>query len=169
MTTAVADTNIYISALLFGGPCEAILGLARASLLELYDSPAIERELRRVLREKFCWTDRQVRDAVLELRLITTRIERPPLYRGGSASKKNGLPAPSHHSEAARCASTEDHQAPSSPHLGDRCRGVYCDGESRGKWLQSVTCWVGEPARHRRAGMDRKESSSGATCPWRRL
>ena len=37
---------------------------------------------------------------------FTARIERPPLYRGGSASKKNGLPAPSHPSEAARCAST---------------------------------------------------------------
>jgi len=36
---------------------------------------------------------------------FTARIERPPLYRGGSASKKNGLPAPSHSSEAARCAS----------------------------------------------------------------
>jgi hypothetical protein len=31
---------------------------------------------------------------------FTARIERPPLYRGGSASKKNGLPAPSHSSEA---------------------------------------------------------------------
>ena len=30
-----------------------------------------------------------------------------PFYRGGSASKKNGLPASSHHSEAARCASTK--------------------------------------------------------------
>ena len=29
-----------------------------------------------------------------------------PFYRGGSASKKNDLPAPSHSSEAARCAST---------------------------------------------------------------
>jgi len=28
------------------------------------------------------------------------------LYRGGSASKKNGLPVPSHSSEAARSAST---------------------------------------------------------------
>jgi hypothetical protein len=37
---------------------------------------------------------------------FTARIERPPLYRGGSASKKNGLPAPSHSSEDARCAST---------------------------------------------------------------
>ena len=43
----------------------------------------------------------------------TACIERPPLYRGGSASKKNGLPAPSHHFATARCASTEDHQAPS--------------------------------------------------------
>jgi putative PIN family toxin of toxin-antitoxin system len=82
VTTAVADTNIYISALLFGGPCEAILGLARAGLLDLYDSPAIERELRQVLRQKFYWTDRQVRDAVLELRLITTRIH-PTLHLSG--------------------------------------------------------------------------------------
>ncbi len=36
---------------------------------------------------------------------FTARIERPPLYRGGSASKKNGLPVPLHLSEAARCAS----------------------------------------------------------------
>jgi hypothetical protein len=28
-----------------------------------------------------------------------------PFYRGGSASKKNSLPAPSHHSEAERCPS----------------------------------------------------------------
>ena len=45
---------------------------------------------------------------------FTARIERPPLYRGGSASKKNGLPAPSHHSEAARCASKGI--VPATPH-----------------------------------------------------
>lgn len=82
MITAVADTNIYISALLFGGTCEAILGLARAGLLDLYDSPAIEREFRRVLRAKFGWTDLQVREAVLELRQITTRIH-PTLHFSG--------------------------------------------------------------------------------------
>ena len=82
MITAVADTNIYISALLFGGTCEAVLGLARAGLLDLYDSPAIEREFRRILREKFRWTGLQVRDAVLELRLITTRIH-PTLHLSG--------------------------------------------------------------------------------------
>jgi hypothetical protein len=33
--TAVAETNIYISAFLFGGTCETILGFARAGLLDL--------------------------------------------------------------------------------------------------------------------------------------
>jgi hypothetical protein len=46
---------------------------------------------------------------------FTARIERPLLYRGGSASKKNGLPAPSHLSEAARCASTGIVPATPSP------------------------------------------------------
>ena len=36
---------------------------------------------------------------------FTARIERPPFSRGGSASKKNGLPTPSHFFEAERCAS----------------------------------------------------------------
>jgi len=45
---------------------------------------------------------------------FTARIERPPLYRGGSASKKNGLPAPSHHSEAARCASKKGNRLPAT-------------------------------------------------------
>jgi predicted nucleic acid-binding protein len=35
-----------------------------------------------VLHEKFHWTDRQVRDAVLELRLMNTRIH-PTLHLSG--------------------------------------------------------------------------------------
>jgi len=50
----------------------------------------------------------------------TVRIERPPLHRGSSASKKGTWPLPSHPSEAARCASTEDHQAPSRPLLREQ-------------------------------------------------
>ena len=46
---------------------------------------------------------------------FTARIERPPLYRGGSASKKNGLPASSYPSEATRCASKGIVQLPQSP------------------------------------------------------
>src|SRR5882762_7890838 len=46
---------------------------------------------------------------------FTARIERPLSYRGGSASKKGTWPLLPHPSEAARCASTEDHQPPPPP------------------------------------------------------
>jgi hypothetical protein len=46
---------------------------------------------------------------------FTARIGRAPFHRARSASKKGTWPLPSHPSEAARCASTEDHQAPSHP------------------------------------------------------
>lgn len=74
MITAVADTNVYISAILFGGPCETILGMARAGLIGLYHSPAIERELRRTLHDKFRWVDPQIQDALLEMRAVSQRI-----------------------------------------------------------------------------------------------
>jgi len=50
---------------------------------------------------------------------FTARIERAPFHRARSASKKGTWPLPPHPSEAARCASTEDHQAP-SPSLRSR-------------------------------------------------
>ncbi|MGH7147327.1 MAG: hypothetical protein ACREIJ_05420, partial [Nitrospiraceae bacterium] len=43
---------------------------------------------------------------------FSARIERPPLHRGGSASKKGTWPLRTHLSEAARCTST-DTNAPS--------------------------------------------------------
>ena len=46
---------------------------------------------------------------------FTARIERAPFHRARSASKKGTWPLPPHPSEAARCASTEDHQPPSLP------------------------------------------------------
>ena len=51
-------------------------------------------------------------EALLRARVPGAQVQRGcpsnPFYRGGSGSKKNGLPAPSHHSEAARCASKGD-------------------------------------------------------------
>ena len=46
---------------------------------------------------------------------FTARIERAHSYRARSASKEGTWPLPPHLSEAARCASTEDHQPPSPP------------------------------------------------------
>ncbi len=37
----VADTNVYVSAIVFGGTCESILALAGAGLVDLFVSPAI--------------------------------------------------------------------------------------------------------------------------------
>jgi hypothetical protein len=43
----------------------------------------------------------------------TARIGRAPLHRARSASREGAWPLPPPPSEAARCASTEDHQVPS--------------------------------------------------------
>ena len=59
MIRVVADTNVYISAIVFGGTCEGILALARAGIVELFLSPAIRRELRLVLRHTFGWPESQ--------------------------------------------------------------------------------------------------------------
>lgn len=69
-----ADTNIYISALNFGGNPERILTLARAGLVELAISNAILSEIERVLTLKFHWASGPLQDALLEIASYTTRI-----------------------------------------------------------------------------------------------
>ena len=56
---------------------------------------------------------------------FTARIERAQFHRARSASKKGTWPLPPHPSEAARCASTEDHQAPAgcSKRLSSKAAG----------------------------------------------
>jgi putative PIN family toxin of toxin-antitoxin system len=55
-----ADSNIYISALHFGGPPDDFLNLARAGLIHLTISDDILDEVTRVLRDKFGWTKEAV-------------------------------------------------------------------------------------------------------------
>jgi putative PIN family toxin of toxin-antitoxin system len=78
----VADTNIYISAIVFGGTCEEILALARAGVVELFFSPAIQKELRSVLRRTFGWPESQVREALAEVSALTSLV-RPPVRLSG--------------------------------------------------------------------------------------
>ena len=63
----VADTNLYVSAIVFGGTCESILALAGAGLVDLFVSPAIQRELRSVLTHTFGWSRLQVREALAQV------------------------------------------------------------------------------------------------------
>ena len=70
----VADTNVYVSAIVFGGTCEEILTLARAGIVEIKISLAIQRELRRVLRTGFQWTGPQIREALTEVETLTSPV-----------------------------------------------------------------------------------------------
>jgi uncharacterized protein len=52
-----ADSNIYISALHFGGPPDRFLDVARSGVIHLSISEAILAEVTRVLRDKFGWSE----------------------------------------------------------------------------------------------------------------
>ena len=56
MLRVTADSNIYISALNFGGAPDKLLDLARAGDIQLSISEEIMREVARVLRDKFGWS-----------------------------------------------------------------------------------------------------------------
>ena len=60
----VADTNIYISALNFGGPPGEIVDLALEGVIELYISEPILKEIEGVLLRKFGWSESRGRSAV---------------------------------------------------------------------------------------------------------
>jgi predicted nucleic acid-binding protein len=51
-----ADSNIYVSALHFGGPPDDFLNFARAGSIHLTISDEIIDEVTRVLRVKFQWS-----------------------------------------------------------------------------------------------------------------
>lgn len=74
MIRIVADTNVYVSAIVFGSTCEEILALARSGIVAINISPAIQRELRRVLRTGFQWTEAQVRVALTEVETLTSLV-----------------------------------------------------------------------------------------------
>lgn len=52
----VADTNVYVSVLQFGGQIDEVVELALSQVIELFLSPPMLMELRGVLAEKFHWS-----------------------------------------------------------------------------------------------------------------
>jgi putative PIN family toxin of toxin-antitoxin system len=62
-----ADTNIYISGLIFTGPPRQFLMQAEAGRFRLAISDALLEELRRILRAKFAWSDDAVAETVAHL------------------------------------------------------------------------------------------------------
>jgi putative PIN family toxin of toxin-antitoxin system len=74
--TVTADTNIYISALLFGGPPREFLNMVRArtGVLDLAVSAPLVSELQSVLRRKFGWSNSMVADACERLSRFTRLV-----------------------------------------------------------------------------------------------
>ncbi len=73
---AVADTNVYIAALNFGGTPEEILGLVRAGIIQLFMSPSMLREIEAVVLRKSHWSPRDVRKAGVAIQGFS-RLVRP--------------------------------------------------------------------------------------------
>lgn len=61
---AVFDTNIYISAIIFGGNPRKCLELAINGEIKLYTSKAILLELAEKLRDKFLWDESEIKDVI---------------------------------------------------------------------------------------------------------
>jgi putative PIN family toxin of toxin-antitoxin system len=71
---AVADTNVYVSALNFGGTAEEVLARARAGALDLFTSPPILTEIEGVLIRKFGWSATRAREAITLIEDFTRRV-----------------------------------------------------------------------------------------------
>ena len=65
---AVIDTNVYISAVLFGGNSEKIIEAGRDGQIELLVSPHIITEIADILRRKFNWSHLQISEVMNDVR-----------------------------------------------------------------------------------------------------
>ncbi len=67
MIAVVLDSNVYISALVFGGNPRAILELAEEGWFEIYVSAPIQTDVERVLEVKFLWPRVRIAEATSHL------------------------------------------------------------------------------------------------------
>ena len=74
MISAVADTNVYISALNFGGIPDEVLALARMGHIRICISRPILDEIAGVLERKFFWSEFQVSSAIHAIEEFTIPV-----------------------------------------------------------------------------------------------
>ena len=75
MLRIVVDTNVYVSALNFGGVPDQVLELARRGRIELFVSMPIVREVEGVLKRKFRWPSNRAREAAATIREFASSVE----------------------------------------------------------------------------------------------
>jgi len=71
----VFDTNIYISAILFGGVPEKVLNLAHSEVVDIFISKQILAEIIKVLQFKFGWSRTQLAEVEAEIKRLTYKID----------------------------------------------------------------------------------------------
>jgi putative PIN family toxin of toxin-antitoxin system len=69
-----ADTNIYISALIFAGLPRQFLLAAEDARIHLFISEPIRQELLRILQTQFSWSNDQVNETLLQLESCTEMV-----------------------------------------------------------------------------------------------
>jgi uncharacterized protein len=69
-----ADSNIYISALVFAGRSLQFLDAARAGVFRLAVSDALLAEVHRILRDRFRWPDEDLAEAATDPADFTFRV-----------------------------------------------------------------------------------------------
>ena len=74
MIGVAADTNIYISALIFAGLPRQFLLAAEDARIRLFISEPIRQELLRILQTKFSWSNDQVNEILLQLESCTELV-----------------------------------------------------------------------------------------------
>ena len=87
----VVDTNVYISAILFGGKPEEIRHLAREGRIEILGSEHILAEIADVLKKKFNWSDWQILHAIEDIKETATLItpkEAVSIIRGSKSDNR---------------------------------------------------------------------------------
>ena len=75
MLRVVVDTNVYISALNFGGVPDKVLEFARRGQIELFISTPIVEEIASVLIRKFHWPPNRTREAIAIIRQFAQGME----------------------------------------------------------------------------------------------
>ena len=75
MLRVVADTNVYISALNFGGVPDQVLALARRGLIAMFVSRPILEEIDGVLKRKFQWPSSRARDALAAITEFAREVQ----------------------------------------------------------------------------------------------
>jgi len=75
VTGVTLDSNIYVSALQFGGVSARLLGMARIGTIRIDTSDAILTETIGVLRDKFDWSGYRLHFARLELQKLANVVQ----------------------------------------------------------------------------------------------